>query len=345
MGINKTIFAGINNCLYEYGLDSDQVQEFLNFPRKYFHRRRTKAIEIIERVLTEHGKQNLLKYVVQLAKVEHNIPELEPWVRDHVVHAVLSYLLGIYIYEHMLRKNGILVSAFQWKLAGLLHDVGYPAQVAQGILRPFTDQINKIKQELDNTRPDVYFRIIPIGIHKLSGNRNSLQMIQNWIDGWGLKIDAQGEYEKMVTSGNVCHGIISSLSVLYVIDMLYRKYNPAQGYEDVLDPLGVNWNQRDFDNEVVPACSAIFVHNIPAQCFQDARIDCKQAPLPFLLCLSDSLQDWDRPSGGDQGNPSSQYEIKIAENRLIFRVHNSERKEKIAQDISSCLVAEDIEVR
>jgi hypothetical protein len=344
MGINTTILDGINNNLFEYGLDSWQVKEFLMEPCQDFPTRQAKAIEIIEQVLTEHGKKELLHHVVQLAKVEQNIRELEPWVRDHVVHAVLSYLLGIYIYEHILRKNGFLVSAFQWKLAGLLHDVGYPAQVAQGILKPFTDQINKIKRELDNTRPDVYFRIIPIGIHKLSGNRNSLHIIQYWIDKWGLKIDAQREYEEMITSGNVCHGIISSLSVLYVIDMMYQKYNPARRYEDAPDPFGFNWNQVHFDNGVVPACSAIFVHNLPAKCFQDARIDCKRAPLPFLLCLSDSLQDWDRPSGRDQGIPGNLFEIEIVKGRLLFRIRNSERKNKISQDIASLLIAEDVEV-
>jgi hypothetical protein len=157
MGINKTIFDGINNCLYEYGLDSEQVQEFLNFPRQYFNRRRAKAIEIIEQVLTDHGKKELLHHVVQLANVESGTRKFDRLLRDHVVHALLSYLLGILIHENVLKKAELLVHPLQWKLAGLLHDVGYPVQVANGLLSSYTKNINEIKRAMDNTRPDVFF--------------------------------------------------------------------------------------------------------------------------------------------------------------------------------------------
>jgi hypothetical protein len=344
MGINTTIFDGINNNLSDYGLEFGQVKEFLIGPHKDFSTRQNKAIEIVEQVLIDHGKEELLRYVVQLAKVEYGIHELEPGIRDHVVHAVLSYFLGIYIYEHMLKKNGFSANGLQWKLAGLLHDVGYPAEIAKDILKPYTDQINEVKRALGDTRPNVVFRFIPDGIHLLSHNRNSLQMFQNWIDRWGLRINVQQEYEEMINSGNVRHGIISSLSVLYVIDLLYQKYNPARKYENLLNFLGVNSNQTYFDNEAVPACAAIFVHNLPARCFQEARIDRKLAPLPFLLCLSDSLQDWDRPSGKNQGIPDTMFEIEFVKEKLIFRVRNSEQKVKVAREIASTLVAEDVEV-
>jgi hypothetical protein len=282
MGINTTVLNGIRENAFDYGIVGWRIEEFLTLTSDFLSRQ-AKAIDIIEDIMTAHGKTELLAQVVQLAKVEHGIRELEPRVRDHVVHALLSFLLGVFINEHFLKPSGQSVNPFQWKLAGLFHDVGYPAQIARDILAPYTDQINRIKRNLSVSRPDVYFRVVPVGLDELMNGVNSLDLIQERLDRWGLNIDAKGEYTIMVNSGRVCHGIISSLSILYIIDMMYQKYNPQRAYVDIDDPPGINWNQSCFENDVVPACAAVFVHNLPARCFQSAKLDRNHATLPYLL--------------------------------------------------------------
>jgi hypothetical protein len=344
MGINVRIFEGIRDNTYEYGFERWIVEEFLTVARD-FPTRQANAISIIEGIMTPHGKQKLLGHVVQLAKVEYGIRELEPLVRDHVVHALLSFLVGVFVHEHLLKPGGHKVSAFQWKLAGLFHDVGYPAQVAKDILKSYTDQINRIKRDLSVARPDVFFRLVPVGLDELTNGVNSLCLMQEWLGRWRLKIDAKEEYVGMVTSGVICHGMISSLSVLYVVDLMYQKYNPRRAYVDIDEPEGINWNQSYFENDIVPACAAIFVHNLPERCFRSARLDRSHAALPFLLRLSDCLQVWDRPSASDPvGISDNAFDIEAAPEKLLFTVADPVLRTKIAREIASTLLATDIEV-
>lgn len=344
MGINATILQGIKDYTFDYGFEPCDVRDFLIIPSGFLARQ-VRAINIIEEIMTAHGKQELLRHVVQLAKVEHGIRELEPWVRDHVVHALLSFLLGVLLNEHLLKPDGLAVGAFQWKLAGLFHDVGYPVQVAKDILSPYTDEINSIKRKLSVSRPDLLIRIVPVGLEELANNKNSLDLIQECLDKWGLRIDARGEYNRMIASGGVCHGMISALSVLYIIDMMYQKYNPARAYVDIHAPPSINWNQSNFESEVVPACAAVFVHNLPTRCFQSALLDRSQAPLPFLLRLSDCLQDWDRPSAEDPiGIPDTEFDLDITPGRVRFIVSDPDRRQRIANQIAFSVAAPNIEL-
>ena len=58
----------------------------------------------------------------------------------------------------------------------------------------------------------------------------------------------------------------------------------------------------------------------PEDCFIDARIDPEKAPLAFLLKLSDSLQDWERPSKiNSTGLSANLFNIEIRNNKLIYR--------------------------
>jgi len=343
MGINTTVLNGISQNADDYGIESWRIEEFLT--ERDFLSRQTKAKDIIQDIMTAHRKKELLGPVVELAKMELGIREIDPSLRDHVVHALLSFLLGVFINEHFLKPRGQTVDPFQWKLAGLFHDVGYPAQIAKDILKSYTKQLNNIKRDLSDTRPDVYFSVVPVGFNELTNGVNSLDLIQERLDGWELNIDAKYEYTKMVNSGNVCHGIISSLSVLYVIDMMYQKYNPRRAYVDIYDPPGVNWNQSYFKNDVVPACAAVFVHNLPARCFRSAPLDRNRAALPYLLRLSDCLQDWERPSANDHtGLPDGDFDIDTPPGRLVFRVADSARRKQIAKEIASAILDPDIEV-
>jgi hypothetical protein len=345
MGINAVLLSEIGPLLDNYGCSRAHFEDFLAPPRDFLTCQ-TKAIHIIEKIMIAHGKKDLLHCVVELARIEHGIRELEPWVRDHVVHALLSFVLGVYINEHLLRPSGNAVDLFQWKLAGLFHDIGYPAQVAKDILKPFTDRINCIKRDLGVSAPDIAFKIVPVGLYNLTNDVDSLGLIQEWLTKWELSIDARAEYEAMLESGSICHGIISSLAVLYVIDLMYQRCNPSREYRDIFNPPGINWNQSYFVNDVVPACSAIFVHNLPERCFSAARIDRTRAPLAFLLRLCDCLQDWDRPSANEpDGFPDDLYEIEYTAGGLTFEVGRPDRLEKIAREIESSLVAGDIDVR
>lgn len=348
MDINSTLLDDIGTHLYDYDCHSYEIEHFLIGGTPFLDRQR-EAIHIIEGIMTAHGKKELLRHVAELARVEHGIRELEPWVRDHVVHALLSFILGIYINEKFLRpKLTDPVNDFQWKLAGLLHDVGYPAQVAKDILKPFSTKINEIKRDLGVAAPDIFFKVVPMGLDRLTNGINAFDLIQDRLDGWELQIDARDEYNRMIHSGDICHGIVSSLAVLYVIDLMYQKYNPKRKYKDIRAVnRNISWNQTYFERDVVSACSAIYVHNLPTRCFTSAKIDRTKAPIAFLLKLSDCLQDWERPSLSDpNGLPATQFNIEVDNSgQLVFHADiQDSRKNEMKYEILSALDAPDVQI-
>ena len=179
--------------------------------------------------------------------------------------------------------------------------------------------MNEIKQLLDVPAPDIGFRIVPVGLARLANGADSLNLIQDCLEQWDLDIDAKREYSMMMETGQVCHGMISALSVLYLLDLMYAAHNSARAYTDALDEnTGIDWSQDFFDQDIVPACSAIFTHNLPEECFTKAKIRRDVAPLPFLLRLADCLQDWERPKKKNpKGTPATRYNIEVTPNGLI----------------------------
>ena len=76
----------------------------------------------------------------------------------------------------------------------------------------------------------------------------------------------------------------SALTILYLIDLMYKK--------------NACWNQDNFEKHIVPACSAIFLHNLEDVVFFNT-ITIDTAALPYLLKLCDELQIWQRPKKGN----------------------------------------------
>jgi hypothetical protein len=335
MNINNTLVEFLSNSDFSaYGCLNGEFCEFLGSWDSFLDHQ-NKAIRLIEKIMTRHGKELLLIHVIQLAKVEMGIRQLEPWVRDHVVHALLTYILGIYVNERFLKMRNIpIVNTFQWKIAGMFHDVGYPIQIAKDLMSPFADEINQITYSLGFPTSTVSFRVVPIGLEQLQNGRTSLGLFQSAFDNWQIDIDAQQHYQRMINTGDVCHGIISAMAIIHIIDLMYQKHNPSRNHGALIIG-GHNWNESYFENDVVPACAAIFLHNLPSDHFMNARINADVAPLPFLLRLCDTLQDWGRPSQTHpKGLSPKMFDIDVQDGKLIFHVQSKEKIEHYSELLS-----------
>lgn len=345
MSINEMII-GLFAASTDDGIgDPESVRRMLDGKTSYWRRKR--AMDFIKSVMSGHGKEDLLPTVAELARVEQRIKELAPWARDHVVHAVLCYVLGTTISNNYFSQNGrIEVDTFQWKLASLFHDVGYPVQLAKKVWHPFADKINHIGEQAGATFDKVVFQLVPQNLDKLLNNQNSLNLIQTRLNDWQLQIDVVAEYNNKISTGEVCHGMVSALAVLKCVDFFYQQYNHRREHYDIFTSGTINWNQNYFENDVVSACSAIFIHNLPSASFDTAKIDRRVAPLAFLLKLSDSLQEWQRPSMKEPtGQPAENFDLVIDHGRMVLRANISdERIEEINADIQGALVAPDIGV-
>lgn len=329
-----------------YGYEKSDIEEF--FMEKDFALRQNKATEIIKKILTRHGKQRLSNHVLRLAKVEEGIKYIQPEYRDHVVHALLSFLTGVYINENFFAaSNFYKVNPFQWKLAGLLHDVAYPVQIAENVMKFYSDEINAIKRSLGISGSDIFFKVIPVNIHELKNDRDSFDLIQDQLNKWDIQINVRDEFDKIIESGEICHGMIGALGILYVIDLLYQSNNPSRKHEPTFsDDPRIDWNQEYFEQDIVPACAAIFIHNLDGSCFKKTKIDPIKALLAFLLKLSDVLQEWERPSLRNvNGYNAENFDIKIVDGKLILSADiPGEVKEKMKREIVSCLNTKNIQI-
>lgn len=279
------------------------------------------AKELTKELVKPHNKKPLYQHIVELYKVEKATMVLTG-KRDHVIHALNTFLLGVYINSKYL---GNKVDMFQWELTALFHDIAYPLEIAQEIIERYFKEVEDIKNKLHIESFTPTMNIVPKNFEKLTNNKTAFDYIQTKIDEWGLKVDVEKKYSEMSSSNIICHGMISALSVLYLIDLMYQKHNPERRYNSS------DWGQEYFETDVVSACSTIFLHNLSDDAFE--KINKIKAPLPYLLKLSDELQNWDRMQEGD--SPEN-YDIQVQQNQLIFKVSNQDTKDEIEDNIK-CL--------
>ncbi|TAL18146.1 hypothetical protein EPN96_02330 [bacterium] len=279
-----------------------QLQEPLEFEegklcRGKFEKRQETSIDIIEKILDIHGKGDIVKFLGKLAKIEPKIQDLQPWVRDHVVHAINTFLLGVYFLETVdfpTPEQSRFDYPFMWKLCGPTHDLGYPVEIAKNIDVQFTNELNDIIRKSGAPSPQVTSDLLPTNLNMLCGGRDSNALIQQRLREWGLDIDIDDYYNWLNNQNKTDHGVISALAQLKVVDAIYCANNPNRKTEDVVSN-DFNYNQTNFDLDIVSASSALFIHNIESSYagFKQ-KISFELAPLAFLLFLCDTLQEWDR---------------------------------------------------
>ncbi len=347
MDINSFILQEIHDNLQDYGLDEEtRIKKFLDYNNNYEYRLND-GLHIIKNILAEHGKSQIADHLYDLSKLEPVLGNIDIESRDHVLHTLQTYILGVYLSESFLLPQGVEIRPFTWKIACLFHDIGYPVKIAQEMLKKYSDRNNCIRDKhIKNISPVFHFQIRPTGIENLCNSKKSLPLIQKCLDGWDLDIPIQSEYEEMIETGSIRHRAMSALTGLNSIDLFYQKYNPERKFEKILEPYtNIDCNQKYFEEDIIPACAAIYIHDIsPKYLPYGKRIDRKKAPLAFLLKLSDSLQEWQRPNKIDnKGLNPNLFEIRIDGRRLIMNA-NIPDKAKIQKEIDSCLNAPDIQI-
>lgn len=329
MNINQFLFSEVEEILKSvYKFNTSVLGDIIfNTTVRDYTARQEKACQLVGDTMNNHGKGQLFRALEQLARVEKNIQELIPSQRDHVVHAIFTFVLGTYIMKIFPQYR---VDSFEWKLAALFHDVAYPVQIANGMIGKFTDTISEIIQ----TNRVARIRSNPSDFLKMNHNLSSLDLIQDRLQKWEIGISVPDVYSSMIENGEACHGIYSSLFLLFLMDNIYEKYNPERKkMECMVD--GYDWNQALFENEVVSACSAIFLHNLDLGGLEK-EINYEKAPLPYLLKLCDVLQDWERPSRDEpEGISAEYYKIERTGSSVIFYMPGN-RVKKIDKELS-CL--------
>lgn len=342
-GINKQIFELIAHDILELNPDcqdlTNKIKEFLTLDEREIEKRQRLAIEISKYLLQRHSKMDIPENLTgALAELELSIKDIQPSQRDHVCHSLTTFLLGFCIIKKL---NLDQVSIFEWKLTGLLHDVGYPLEIADNIARDFLKdyEVSMLNEQASDYSPFItnnLSRYLPLYDKTVDKNKNNIQgrnalaLIGLHLRKWGISIDVQNIFSKMSQGENFDeglkrsdHGIASAILVLKAIDKKYELNNPQQTPRTI--HIGnSDWNFKYMEKNITNACSAIFVHNLK---LNNVTFNFKKAELATLLKVCDELQDWDRPKGEKMECSSPQdYKIEFKADRIVFCVKKGKKK-------------------
>ncbi len=288
-----------------------------------FLNRQRKSIGIIEKILGYHGKEEIVGYLAELAVIEANIQELQPWIRDHVVHAINTFILGAYILGKikMPSSHGLRLDyPFAWKLCGPTHDLGYPLEIARDIQNPFVNKMNTFLDNIDSPSPKVELGIFPPSLSKLCNQIDSNELIQDRINDWKLGINIDDYYNWLNQKNRTDHGVISAHAQLKLLDAMYHHVNPNREYRDIYKN-ELNFNQQYFSQDIITASSALFIHNIDLSYpgFSN-KISFELAPLAFVLLLCDTFQEWDRYTKNKDVFSGLDFDINCVDLSIELRV-------------------------
>ncbi|MHA1280431.1 MAG: hypothetical protein ACTSQ8_24955 [Candidatus Helarchaeota archaeon] len=289
-----------------------------------FKKRQKVAESIIRSILGLHGKERVVSYALaQMVELENSIQELQPWVRDHVVHAINTFILGVYILkmvEFPVLSDTRFNYPFIWKLCGPTHDLGYPIEIGHNIKSKFGNKINEILNDLDSISSRINFEVHPENLNFLSEEEDSNELIQQRLKEWGINIDIKVYYTWLEENNFTDHGVISALTQMKIIDAIYYKKNPKREKKDVILS-NHNWNQENFDLDIVSSSAALFIHNISLKYkgFSN-KVIFNQAPIAFLLFLCDTLQEWDRYSEKQQIYSGNEFDIVCEDRKISVKV-------------------------
>jgi hypothetical protein len=305
IGINSDIHRRIEGKLANYGLaeQRQQVRDFLEDGDLSYDDRQEQALAIVESVLSHHGKGEIKRELLQLASVERLLQPLNYRHRDHVLHAVMTLLLGIYLNETL----GLGVEPFQLKLATLLHDIAYPLQIGASFGQDFQEHYQDLRGESDPSPQEVCFSLRACGLDRLCDGQSGTRLMADRVRNWGLEVDACRISQDVREGDRMDHGVLGSLMLLKLVDALYKSHH--------------TWDRSDFREDVVGVCASIFLHSLRINDFGATKLARNRHALPFLLRLTDELQDWDRPGGAKTSERSAtEYAISIRAGALNFSV-------------------------
>lgn len=239
--------------------------------------------------------------------------------RDHFVHSVNVFLLGLQIYMGSKEFRKIFEESdpettfsnpherflFVWGHAALFHDIGYPIEIASNQAKAFARTIEGI----GSTGPD---RSTNVSLFVWNFDAISNVPAEAWV-GAGENIDLVGVLarrisERIGTDPDEVRELISG----YVATMRDARFVDHGFYSAMIllrsmatSMQAAGYTSTRFDDEIVEAAAAILLHNMYRSVFTSNRyafnckpMDVRWFPVAFLLILCDELQDWNRKKYG-----------------------------------------------
>ena len=339
---SKNIFQDLSTLIFRDNgylppLETQQkekIRAFLNRPTT------DTAKDLYEFISKVHKKQFVVDLVDNLHLHESNLKNILPNHRDHYIHSVNVYLIGLaivnssrYFAEKLLSQTittSFLLSRetfhFRWVLAACLHDIAYPLELGLKTFNKFTKYFegtsNSDKANFLRVEPEIYNQLkilpkLPTGDSERGPIRDTaLGLIaQHLVNSYNgqcclefatLHSGLEDYFFGNLIRGRVDHGIFSAFITLKKIHELYKENG---------------WDPDWYYDGVVDSSTAIFLHNSYKYSFlKDVFGEGKfkaglPSPLGFLLFISDTLSEWMRGEMED----SHLYGICKQDDKIFFK--------------------------
>jgi hypothetical protein len=283
-------------------------------------------------------KNPFIELVEKMRNYEVNSGQLLKKQRDHYVHSVYVFILGICFYQvsekYKKTFNKVILDKsiypdcydtcneeffYRWGIASLFHDIAYPLEITINQANRYLEFISSYAGDESEKRIKAKLEIVDIN------NFNELpRLIPKEI--------FEKEFEKKYPSYN-SKALKNSIYVLsnhlskcfninfcQIRDALYKFEATMQsesfidhGYYSALIVMNwyyyliqkTKWNPAYFYFPIVDIASAILLHNYYKHGLTKAPFNLKcmsieQHPIAYLLILCDELQEWNRPGYGEE---------------------------------------------
>ena len=274
----------------------------------------------------------LLDLVKTMKSYEDNTGNLIEKQRDHFIHSVNVFLLGLAIYAQNRRyreyfKGYVLKSPYEkyykidgefsneeflyrWGIASLFHDIGYPVEIIGKQLKKF------INDSVKSISP-AYGADTALDFKDFNEFNTIMKMDPNFADEFTDKYPEAKFLNLFKPTDIVAHKIANDFDDVNVNDVAnhldyFVEDMGEMGFIDhgffscilVLNSYGYliqkySKNHDFFFYPIVDSASAILLHNYYRNVLQSDKFNLKelhpsQSPLAFLLILCDELQEWNR---------------------------------------------------
>jgi hypothetical protein len=253
--------------------------------------------------------------------------------RDHLIHSVNVFALGLSIYAEnkQVRNyfadvsvkggfyNGALVSPgeeflYRWGLAALLHDVGYPIEIIHNQFRKFVSFISVAD---DNSKADPFLDYINFSaLDSISEVMYKSVFTKKFMDALSkdIKLDPLKPTHLIAYNFHATLGVpfdAVSDAVTSFLNAMQKSGFVDHGYYSAI--ILLKWYGYLIQKSGLPAdilyhpvldsASAIFLHNyyrngLMKPPFSLGALSMMNHPLGYLLILCDELQEWNRTAYG-----------------------------------------------
>ncbi len=258
------------------------------------------------------GNANIIDLFDVLKYYEENASVLLDKQRDHYVHSVNVFLLGLSIYSqnkkfreiisknYELNKGSRLYESdteeflFEWGIASLCHDIGYPIEITYKQMKKFIDRVSDVEGKNISAEPYLGFNFFD-ALNSLPNkdNVNAINLLSlNIHNKLGIDLDTISEklnmyLDSMQKNKFVDHGFYSAIILLKWYSYLVEN----------------NISEENANHPVVNAAGAILLHNyysnaIMKEPFNLGALKPQEHPMAYLLILCDELQEWNRVAYG-----------------------------------------------